>query len=139
MKDQLGIRVLRTEGLGTSSSIPKKEGVWLGTESGATPLLDSAHLVPSAQTGRGPHSSYSDREVTWLALESQTKVLKVEPRALGMVGKHYHWPHDLTFLSFLLSSLYYQAWLFSLLFLSPFSSTFFSGLKPCFSLSLVHS
>jgi hypothetical protein len=73
MKDQLGIRVLRTEGLGTSSSIPKKEGVWLGTESGATPLLDSAHLVPSAQTGRGPHSSYSDREVTWLALESQTK------------------------------------------------------------------
>lgn len=68
MKEQLGIRVLRTEGLGISRRILLGD-VSLGTESGATPLLNSAHLVPSAQTGRGPHSSYSDREITWLAQE----------------------------------------------------------------------
>lgn len=55
---------------GTSSSILLGDG-WLGTESGGTPLLDSAPLVPLAQTGRGPHFSCSDGEVAWLAQEPQ--------------------------------------------------------------------
>lgn len=45
----------------------------MGTESGATPLLESAHLVASAQTGRGPHSGCSDGEVACLAQEPQTE------------------------------------------------------------------
>lgn len=57
---------------GTSSSILLGD-VWLGTESGATPLLDSAHLVAPAQTRRGPHFICTDGEVAWLAQEPQTE------------------------------------------------------------------